>query len=310
MRQLILLGIVVAALVAILWARPAGTPSADMPALNYVTTAHQLGVVGYRDPPGAISPDGKRFAYAEGRFIRVIPIGGGAPVTLPAGEGQIRYLTWSATDTIVAEDPTATARWWKYPMSGAARQPLWSGNDKIPVSDLRQLTWRSGGQSAAAISVGKDGAQLWTIRADGGLDATTAIKGRVSSPAWTDPIELIGPHVAVVHGRSPRGAHFYGAHFYAVHERGFDSLIADFEARLLPGGHRISPDGVLIEWRFDQSHLRGEIGELVLGRTEGRTGGDDVTIFKSLGMAVEDVVAADLVFRRAAESGAGTELVL
>ncbi len=186
MRQLILLGIVVAALVAILWARPAGTPSADMPALNYVTTAHQLGVVGYRDPPGAISPDGKRFAYAEGRFIRVIPIGGGAPVTLPAGEGQIRYLTWSATDTIVAEDPTATARWWKYPMSGADRQPLWSGNDKIPVSDLRQLTWRSGGQSAAAISVGKDGAQLWTIRADGGLDATTAIKGRVSSPAWTD----------------------------------------------------------------------------------------------------------------------------
>jgi ornithine cyclodeaminase/alanine dehydrogenase-like protein (mu-crystallin family) len=35
-----------------------------------------------------------------------------------------------------------------------------------------------------------------------------------------------------------------------------------------------------------------------------------VTIFKSLGMAVEDVVAADLVFRRASETGAGTELTL
>jgi len=61
---------------------------------------------------------------------------------------------------------------------------------------------------------------------------------------------------------------------------------------------------------FDESHIRGEIGELVLGRVAGRASADDVTVFKSLGMAVEDVVAADLVFRRAVESGAGTELTL
>ena len=66
----------------------------------------------------------------------------------------------------------------------------------------------------------------------------------------------------------------------------------------------------IAEQRFDASHLRGEIGALVLGRAAGRTSQDEVTIFKSLGMAVEDVVAADLVFRRAAENGAGTELVL
>jgi alanine dehydrogenase len=61
---------------------------------------------------------------------------------------------------------------------------------------------------------------------------------------------------------------------------------------------------------FDASHIRGEIGELVLGRVPGRSSSDEITIFKSLGMAVEDVVAADLVFRRASESGAGTELTL
>jgi alanine dehydrogenase len=61
---------------------------------------------------------------------------------------------------------------------------------------------------------------------------------------------------------------------------------------------------------FDESHIRGEIGELVLGRVPGRGSADDITVFKSLGMAVEDVVAADLVFRRASESGAGTELTL
>ena len=53
-----------------------------------------------------------------------------------------------------------------------------------------------------------------------------------------------------------------------------------------------------------------KLGELVLGRVPGRDAAGDVTIFKSLGMAVEDVVAADLVFRRASESGAGTELTL
>jgi alanine dehydrogenase len=64
------------------------------------------------------------------------------------------------------------------------------------------------------------------------------------------------------------------------------------------------------ENRFDERHIAGEIGDVVLGRVAGRTADDEVTIFKSLGMAVEDVVAADLVLRRALETGAGTELTL
>lgn len=61
---------------------------------------------------------------------------------------------------------------------------------------------------------------------------------------------------------------------------------------------------------FDASHVRGELGEVVLGRVNGRESDSDVTVFKSLGMAVEDLVAADLVLRRAVETGAGTELTL
>lgn len=101
MRALGILGIVVVALVAMVVMRPASEAAAEAPALTYVTTAHQLGVVGYRDPAGAISPDGKRFAYTEGRFIRIIPIGGGAPVTLPPSEGQVRSLQWVSNDTVV-----------------------------------------------------------------------------------------------------------------------------------------------------------------------------------------------------------------
>ena len=102
MRQLILIVIVVTALIAVFWARPNTIDAVDPVQLVYVTTAHQFGVVGYRDPAGAISPDGKRFAYSEGRFIRVIPIGGGAPVTLPPADQQVRNLAWTSNDTVVA----------------------------------------------------------------------------------------------------------------------------------------------------------------------------------------------------------------
>ena len=59
-----------------------------------------------------------------------------------------------------------------------------------------------------------------------------------------------------------------------------------------------------------ERHIAGELGEVVLGRAPGRPDAAEVTIFKSLGMAVEDVVAADLVLRRAVERGSGAELTL
>ena len=51
-------------------------------------------------------------------------------------------------------------------------------------------------------------------------------------------------------------------------------------------------------------HIVGELGELLLGRVPGRRRDNEVTIFKSLGLAVEDVAAARFLYERArAESG-------
>ncbi len=51
----------------------------------------------------------------------------------------------------------------------------------------------------------------------------------------------------------------------------------------------------MAEGAFDASqHIAGELGELVLGRVVGRADASQITAFKSLGMAVEDVVAASL----------------
>ena len=184
-RATALLAIVIAAAAALWWMRraPAAPETIALPELSQITTAHQLGVVGYRDPAGAISPDGKHLAYTEGRFIRVVTTGGDEPSTLAAGEGQVRYLAWSSNDTIVAEDPTPSGRWWIYRLGSVERQPLWKGA-AAPVDELRQLTWSADGKMAAAISFGKDGAQLWKLDADGAVIDSRAVTGRVSSPAF------------------------------------------------------------------------------------------------------------------------------
>jgi ornithine cyclodeaminase/alanine dehydrogenase-like protein (mu-crystallin family) len=59
------------------------------------------------------------------------------------------------------------------------------------------------------------------------------------------------------------------------------------------------------EGAVDESHLIGCIGDVLSGRALGRVSRDDITLFKSLGMISEDLVAADFVLRRAAELGAG-----
>jgi alanine dehydrogenase len=63
------------------------------------------------------------------------------------------------------------------------------------------------------------------------------------------------------------------------------------------------------EGRFGALHIVAEIGELLNG-VSGRRTQTEVTVFKSLGLAVEDVMAADLAYRRALERGIGTELTL
>ena len=60
------------------------------------------------------------------------------------------------------------------------------------------------------------------------------------------------------------------------------------------------------EGAIGDDHVRGEIGEVIVGGQPGRRSPDEITLFKSLGLAVEDVAAAHHVFARARETGAGT----
>lgn len=52
----------------------------------------------------------------------------------------------------------------------------------------------------------------------------------------------------------------------------------------------------LQEGLIGEDHIIGSVGELLLGRAAGRQSEDDITIFDALGLAVEDVASAKLVY--------------
>lgn len=64
------------------------------------------------------------------------------------------------------------------------------------------------------------------------------------------------------------------------------------------------------EGALDDDHIRGEIGEVLLGVVPGRTSSEEITLFKSLGLAVEDVAAAHAIYQAALAQGAGRRVEL
>ena len=62
--------------------------------------------------------------------------------------------------------------------------------------------------------------------------------------------------------------------------------------------------------RITEDHVRAEIGEVVAGTAPGRESPDEITLYKSVGVAVQDAAAAMLVLDAARRQGVGTEIEL
>jgi ornithine cyclodeaminase/alanine dehydrogenase-like protein (mu-crystallin family) len=57
---------------------------------------------------------------------------------------------------------------------------------------------------------------------------------------------------------------------------------------------------------IEDDHILAELGEVLLGQKPGRTAPDEITLFKSLGLAVEDLASAQYLYQQAVEKGIGT----
>ncbi len=77
------------------------------------------------------------------------------------------------------------------------------------------------------------------------------------------------------------------------------------ESALVEAGDFLIPKQ---EGAIGDDHIQGEIGELLLGQLPGRQTAEEITLFKSLGLAVEDLQAAHFIVEQARQAGLGTEV--
>lgn len=128
-------------------------------------------------------------------------------------------------------------------------------------------------------------------RADIVVTATTATSP-VLQGAWLAP----GTHVNVIGGP--------GAYEVDVETMARSALFLDdrVAAENESGEYMAAVAGGAIT----TEHVRGTLGEVLAGMRPGRVSADEVTLFKSLGLGIEDVAAAAYVYARACDEEVGT----
>ena len=123
---------------------------------------------------------------------------------------------------------------------------------------------------------------------------TTTSSEPVVLGAWVAP----GAHVNAVGAYNPSTRELdsdlvAGARLYADRR---ESLLSEAGEFLIPKS----------EGLFGDEHIVGEIGELLTGKVAGRGSPDEITLFKSLGIAIEDLAMAQHVYTIAKQRDVGT----
>ena len=124
----------------------------------------------------------------------------------------------------------------------------------------------------------------------------TAATEPVLSRAWVAGgahINAVGaclPHIRELDTQTVADAAFFTDRRESAESEAGDLILARKEGAIGPG------------------HIRAELGEVLAGTAPGRSSDDEITIFESLGIAIEDLAAADHVVRRARAEGVGVDV--
>ena len=195
----------------------------------------------------------------------------------------------------------------------------------------------TGGQGPAQLEAIIAARDLKEVRIfDPASDRAEAFVEKVLKEPFTDGVTILiaeTPEAAVTNAdvittvtTSPRpvfeakhlkkGAHVNAVGSYQPHVQETDPALLDLadlifvdskEAVLEESGDFIQP---ISEGRFNPDTIAGELGFLYDGKLTGRTSDDQITFFKTVGIAVQDVLAAREVYRRAVETGTGMDVNL
>ncbi len=160
----------------------------------------------------------------------------------------------------------------------------------------RGLAERSG---AAAATVTAVGSAEEAVRGADVVVAATSASRPVLEHAWLAP----GAHVNAVGASSPKSWEI------AVETVAASALFADSRESLRneAGEFRLAVEQGAIG---GEEHVRAELGEVLAGTAPGRRDDAELTLFRSLGIAVEDLAAAEHAVAAARRLGLGTEVEL
>jgi ornithine cyclodeaminase len=125
---------------------------------------------------------------------------------------------------------------------------------------------------------------------------TTTAKEPVVAGAWIAP----GVHVNAVGAFTPTSRELDSA-LVAKSRLYVDRR----ESTLNEAGEFLIPKA---EGLFGDDHIVGELGEVLLGKVPARRTSDEITLFKSLGIAIEDLASAHYILQKAQETNTGSWL--
>jgi alanine dehydrogenase len=123
-----------------------------------------------------------------------------------------------------------------------------------------------------------------------------------SSPVFDDADVRPGTHINAVGAYTPRMQEVPAETVLRARV-----VIDHHEASLAEAGDLLIPLG---QGLMTEAHIYAELGEIVAGRKPGRASSEEITLFKSVGVAVQDVAAAAAVLEAAQRLGLGTEVAL
>lgn len=142
---------------------------------------------------------------------------------------------------------------------------------------------------------GREGNAEETVRGADIIVTATSSKQPVLRREWLSPgvhINAVGSSIAAA--RELDGATVAAASLFVDRRESTLNESGDYLFAVVDGAIS-GPD-----------HIKAEIGEILTGSAEGRTSQDEITLFKSLGLAIEDLASAAFLYEKARSAKRGT----
>ncbi len=165
---------------------------------------------------------------------------------------------------------------------------VWSRNAEHAKRFADRESKRHGIEVAAAATV-EDAVRNIDI-----ICTTTAAREPILRAEWIAPgthINAVGSSVAYAReldAKAVKNSRLYADRRESTINEGGDFILAKKEGAV------------------DDNHIVGELGEILLGTVEGRRNAEEITLFKSLGLGIEDLASAQHIYDKAIKNGVGT----